>query len=222
VPLPANREVQCRLEDSIQSRCGWWSARFHLHWDDGEEPDLSLDLLIADQVIRPMLLQMGEQVVYWRFHRRARRDSSGHQFTLHFFSSREVAQKIFSKLRENQVLNQLLACEVIERIRFDTTETESLRPFHSLNDKRWSEPMQQSWIWFAQGVSATWLQIVTEFRMSEGGLPQDVQEMRVFYQAISDRVLKLWKHEGKVAFLHHLNALFGYGPVEVDGEEQTF
>jgi len=42
--------------------------------------------------------------------------------------------------------------------------------------------------------------------------------MRAFYREISQEVEATWRNEGGHAFLHHLNALFGYGPVNLPGK----
>ena len=62
----------------------WWYVRFRLVWPDEEEPDWSLDALIAHQIVAPVLEQYDDQIQLWRFHRRAARDSSGHQFSFIF------------------------------------------------------------------------------------------------------------------------------------------
>jgi hypothetical protein len=42
-----------------------------------------------------------------------------------------------------------------------------------------------------------------EGQASQGGLED-------FYRVVNERLVELWRDEGGHAFIHHLNALFGY------------
>ena len=54
----------------------WWKCQFIINWPAGNEPDWAVDHLLAHAVVSPALSQYAENIPYWRFHRRAARDSS--------------------------------------------------------------------------------------------------------------------------------------------------
>ena len=42
---------------------------------------------------------------------------------------------------------------------------------------------------------------------------KNMKAMVAFYQEVNTTLSELWRKEGRHAFLHHLNALFGYEPL---------
>jgi hypothetical protein len=50
---------------------GWWQARFHILWGPDETPSWNVDLILAHQIVLPVLQQHQDAIVLWRFHRRA-------------------------------------------------------------------------------------------------------------------------------------------------------
>jgi hypothetical protein len=55
---------------------GWWQARFHILWGPDETPSWNVDLILAHQIVLPVLQQHQDAIVLWRFHRRAARGTS--------------------------------------------------------------------------------------------------------------------------------------------------
>jgi hypothetical protein len=43
----------------------------------------------------------------------------------------------------------------------------------------------------------------------------DIEALLAFYRQIDEKIVTTWEEEGGHAFLHHLNALFGYGDVAI-------
>jgi hypothetical protein len=53
--------------------------------------------------------------------------------------------------------------------------------------------------------------------------PQSLQDYLAFYKEVEESVTEAWKKEGRHAYLHHLNAMFGYEPLRgSDGSEMKF
>ena len=49
----------------------WWRVKFRLLWPEGEDLDFSYHLLIADQILAPVLEKNKAGITLWRVHRRA-------------------------------------------------------------------------------------------------------------------------------------------------------
>ena len=62
-----------------------------------------------------------------------------------------------------------------------------------------------------------WLSLIGEIaeQVWDGERPSSMERIRVFYEQINESVIRSWQEEGRHAFLHHLNAIFGYKPLVV-------
>ncbi len=200
------------------SDLGWWYASFHINWPQDEDPSLDTDLLIAHGIISPVLNQYKKDILLWRFHRRAARDEAGHQFSFIFYSTTANARKIYASIHSSTVLDQLQAEGVILGVVLDDTNTIVRPGIEGTSDRHWSLPLQKAWPYFIMGVSQTWLDLISQYAEDGRIKPLSPAEMRAFYREIGQEVEATWKNEGGHAFLHHLNALFGYGPVNLPGK----
>ena len=200
---------------------GWWYASFRINWPQGEEdPSLDTDLLIAHRIISPVLNQYKKEILLWRFHRRAARDEAGHRFSFIFYSTAANARKIYAAIDSSNVLKQLKAEGVILGVTLDNTNAIARPGLEATSDRNWSLPLQKAWPYFIMGVSQTWLDLISQYAEDGRRKPLTTAEMRAFYREISQEVEAAWKKEGGHAFLHHLNALFGYGPVNLPGKTE--
>ena len=61
-----------------------------------------------------------------------------------------------------------------------------------------------------------WLKLIEEVG-AEDPQPEysDMAAVIDYYRTVNDRVNTLWREEGQHAYLHHLNALFGYQPLVI-------
>ncbi len=196
----------------------WWYASFKINWPQDEEPALDTDLLIAHRIISPVLDRYRKDIVLWRFHRRAARDEAGHRFSFIFYTTAATARKIYAAIDSSAVLDQMRADGVILKVLFDDTNVNQRPGIESTSDRNWSVPLQKAWPYFIMGVSQTWLDLISQYADDGRSKPASPAEMRAFYREIGQEVEATWKNEGGHAFLHHLNALFGYGPVNVRGK----
>jgi hypothetical protein len=64
------------------------------------------------------------------------------------------------------------------------------------------------------GVSEMWLHMIQEIvELNPPEVkPQSLQDYLAFYKEVEESVTEAWKKEGRHAYLHHLNAMFGYEP----------
>ena len=194
---------------------GWWYESFKIAWPQGKDPAWSMDLLIAHQVVLPVLNRYRKDILLWRFHRRAVRDNLGHQFSFIFYTTAPEARKIYAALASNPVLQRLQAKGLVERVITDDTNKISRPDIEDTSDRSWSVPLQKAWPSFIMGVSQTWLELITQYVESAGQKPGSMTDMVAFYRKIGQKVDTTWRNEGGHAFLHHLNAVFGYAPLNV-------
>ncbi|UCF91491.1 MAG: hypothetical protein JSW39_24995 [Desulfobacterales bacterium] len=196
---------------------GWWYARFRMKWPPDAEPAWYLDVLLAHRVVSPVLHRHQKDILLWRFHRRAARDVSGHQFSFIFYASREKARQIYHGLQSSALLQAMQAGGTIIEAVYDDLRTLARPQIQDTSDRNWSSPIQKTWPFFIMGVSQMWLNLIEEIA---GPTPEDEAhpppaQLEAFYRQVQTTLIATWQTEGRHAFLHHLNALFGYEPVIV-------
>ncbi len=205
------QQILSEQPKTLSTNKNWWYARFLINWPEDKSPNWHIDVLLADKVIRPVLLQNRAQIKLWRFHRRAGR-KWGHIFSFIFYAEPKVAKRIYQDIGENTVLFELLDDGVVERY---TTEdlTNLKRPnIEDTSDKHWNKIIQKSWPYYIMGVSEMWLDMIDLLVTFNNEKQEPLQE---HYLHIHEAITKLWENEGGHAFLHHLNALFAYQPVAI-------
>jgi uncharacterized protein YceK len=200
-------------EAAETAKNAWWYASFQIHWPRDQEPSLNTDLLIAHMIISPVLDRYRQDLVLWRFHRRAAPDEAGHRFSFIFYTSAANARRIYAAIDSSPVLDRLKAGGVIEKVSFDDTGAPKRLGVESVSDGHWSFPLQKAWPYFIMGASQTWLDLIDQYAGEEGKKAASTAELQAVYDRVGKEVEGTWQREGAHAFLHHLNALFGYGPI---------
>jgi len=201
----------------IASSAGWWSARFRMYWPPEEEPFWHTDLLIAHKIVAPVFLQYKDRIYLWRFHRRATRDGAGHQFSFIFYASAQTAYQVFDTLRSNALLTEMAYTgRVIEEV-YDNPDRITKPRIKDTSDPNWPSLIQKSWPYYIKGVSQMWLNLITETvaNMPTPDAPLSIDEYEELYKEVNATITSLWENNGRHAFLHHLNALFGYKPIVI-------
>ena len=191
----------------------WWYASFRVNWPQDRDPSFNTDLLIAHMIISPVLDRHRQDIVLWRFHRRAAPDEAGHRFSFIFFTTAANARKIYDEIDSSAVLDRIRADGVIVKVVFDDTCAVRRTGIEATSDRHWSAPLQTAWPYFIMGVSQTWLDLAAEYAGDGCRESASTAEMLAFYDEVGKKIDATWKNEAGHAFLHHLNALFGYGPV---------
>jgi hypothetical protein len=208
-------EVKSVAPDELPAGNGWWRVRFRMTWPPDTDPIWHMDLYLAHQVIMPILAKYKDDIPLWRFHRRSNRDQEGRRFTFWFYSAAVTAQEIFDGLRLDPIVNNCLSAGVIDAVKYDNP-TKNIRPnIEDASDKKWPVSIQKTWPYYITGVSQMWLNLVAEVANQnlKEDRPESVEEIKQFYSQVSENVTGLWQKEGRHAFLHHLNAVFGYEPL---------
>jgi hypothetical protein len=196
----------------------WWRCNFKNYWPVNERPDFVIDLLLAHAVLSPILVEHINEIPYWRFHRRAARDQTGHQFSLLFYSKPEVAAAVFAEISKSEILIRANASHLVEKVIMDDPNNPIFSNLAATSDHHWSPYLQRNWPSFIMGVSSLWLGLIED---SFQGTPEDFADIHNLldkYREIDELITETWKREGQHALLHHLNAVFGYKPLVISKE----
>lgn len=192
---------------------GWWYASFQITWPQDEEPAWHNDLIIAHRIVAPVLDRYRNDIPLWRFHRRAVRDPAGHQFSFIFYSTSETARKVYAEIDAAPLLQEMKSAGLIAQTTYDDTTTIARPGMDGTSDPNWSRPVRNSWPYFIMGVSQLWLDLIGQFADDGRPKPSSLDQLEASYLEIDKEVRQTWAKEGGHAFLHHLNAAFGYSPV---------
>ena len=212
---PAKSAEPVAPPPEIASAEGWWFARFQLQWPEEEPVSWHWDLLIAHKIMAPAMEQSKGSIRLWRFHRRAARDQAGHQFSFIFYASAETAYQIFDALRSNALLAEMKSAGVIIADIYDHPDKIGKPRINDTSDANWPSALQKSWPYYIMGVSQMWLNLITEtvMDMPQPSAALSLDENEQLYKEVNAIITSLWEINGRHAFLHHLNAMFGYKPI---------
>ncbi len=214
---PSEEAIAVRMEQPVR---GWWYASFQANWPEGAEPEWHLDPLLAVEVIGPVLEQHREVISLWRLHRRAARDAAGHRLSLIFYCTPAAARRVYADIRRSEILEDLESTGKIVSVHFDRTERVSKPGIGDTSDPNWSPTIQNTWPYFIMGVSRTWLELSREFAREEyPEPPKGIAELEMLHRRVNAKLTTRWQEEGGHAFLHHLNAVFGYQPLLINQRE---
>jgi hypothetical protein len=191
---------------------GWRVVCFHLAWQRKQEPDWSIGTQIAGEVIAPALALLHPQIRAWRFHRRATDDATGHTFSFMIYSSAQTAVKIYAHIKDSVTTQQLQKSGQITRVDYDPPDKNPKPEIKDTSDPAWPVAIQKTWPTFIMGASQMWLDLVLQLKV---GQANNIADQRAAYQAIDRQITQLWAEHGQHAWLHHLNALYGYSPIDI-------
>ncbi len=193
----------------------WWYLRFRMEWPEGEPPAWHTDLMLADLVVRPVLERRQADIALWRFHRRAARDAAGHQFSFIFYASPATARSVFEDVSSSPALGLARAAGRVTAVLQDDPLHPSRPAPADTSDPAWSAALRSAWPDYLMGASRMWLALVSQHAAPPPASPASFEEMDAAYARADAAVTVVWRDEGRHAFLHHLNALFGYEPLQM-------
>ena len=212
-PQPIATEIE--LE-----QLAWWRLRFKLNWPEEESPDLSGHLLLAEQVLLPLLVEHQEELRLWRFHRRAGRDDSGNQFSLIFLADPLTAERINEQVSADAFTVWLQSAGMLERTRFGRDGKGDTARFEETSDRAWPEEIQESWPWFIMGASQAWLMHLQAISNEQGlSDSMDYESLIEHYADVASVMNAQWRDNAQHAYFHHLSAIYGYQPVKLRSAE---
>lgn len=192
----------------------WWNAHFYIDWPVGSEPAWHLDAMLAKEVLAPVLFAERPNIALWRFHRRAVRDGSGHNFSFIFYAPADSARRLYSAIGQQPVLADLQRRRRVLRVALDDPAHPGSSAVEATSDTHWPLLLQRSWPHYIMGVSAMWLDLLDQLVAKRRSAIRD----ETLYHEVQDELTALWADWGQHAMLHHLSALFAYQPVLIDRE----
>jgi len=199
----------------------WWHVDYRVQWPENTEPELYIDLLLADAIIEPILLMHRDSITYWRFHRRAVRDEAGHQFSFIFYADKNTAHSVYQQVNHNKITKKMLDMNILQKIITDDPDKNTLTKINATSDKRWPDTLQNAWPAYIMGVSSTWLQLINE-EIKDEKPGNNINNLLYKYKQADAAISRLWYEQGQHAFLHHLDAIFGYKPLLINKESLQF
>jgi hypothetical protein len=205
-----SQSVSYPLENQHMVNPAWRSCFFKIHWPEDSDLKFELDLLLAHRIVAPVLKQYGDSLYRWRFHRRANRDDAGHQFSFIFYSGADVAAQISQQINQSRIKQRLIDEDILETTRCTSSDDVKQKQIGDTSDGSWPESVQRHWPTYIMGVSMTWLSLVDDVVPQSVNDEMDIDSMIVAYGDAEEQVNELWAEYGQHAFLHHLNAVFGY------------
>ena len=209
------REIKPIKPDVLPAGNGWWRARFRLNWPPNTDPVWHMDLYLAHQIILPVLQAHQNDIQLWRFHRRAARDGAGRQFSFFFYAAPRTARNIFETLQSDPIVGNMKLAGVIVASVYDDPAKLTRPEIEDTSDKNWPISIQKAWPYYIMGVSQMWLSLIAQVADDnlKGDPPASIKEIQAFYKQVDETVTDLWQKQGRHAFMHHLNAVFGYEPL---------
>jgi hypothetical protein len=195
----------------------WQRVRFRLHWDRASAPRWHADALLAHRVVGPVMDRERATLRLWRFHRRAADDAAGHAFSTLTYAAPATNARICLSFQSDPLVTQMIRSGLLDRVECEGFGAEKGQMVEATSDPRWSPELQRSWPYFIMGASEAWLRLIDEHarRTLRAGEPVQLGQALDLYEGIDRAVTRTWQQEGRHAFLHHLNALFGYAPIDV-------
>lgn len=141
-----------------------------------------------------------------------------HRFMFKFYGLEDTSEEIKARIEAHQSIGDL---ETYEKLRLDGFVTKGTR-IRDDCDGTWPDEMKSIWPYYICGASKAWLKLVeniTNRRKDIGSPPKTYPELIALYKEASTRADKIWAKHGGHAMLHHLFAVFGYKPVDLETQE---
>jgi hypothetical protein len=209
-------------EDMVSNEeMSWWAYRFRIRWpEEDAAPDFVVDLMLAHEVIKPVLVNKSDKLLWWRFHRRAGREKPGHQFSFLFYSDRNTATEIINEINNNALLGLIKESGLIKKTVSSSTAKVLKPEIEAYSDSSWSPEVQRAWPSYIMGVSSFWLSLIDEIKTEQekagkSDLTGDinVDSLLMGYRKVDERITEIWQKEGQHVLFHHSSAVFGYKPM---------
>ena len=205
------------MDGILRNNEGWWYARFRIKWpEEDKSPNWHIDLLLARELIAPVLSRNAAAIPLWRFHRRAARDGEGHQFSFIFYASKKTAQKIYTSIGSLPLLKKMARAGIVEYLTENTARIIRPNPGDT-SDSHWPAMIMKTWPYYIMGVCRMWLNLIDEIVQNEPAIQKSfsLNKLLSHYEKVNKAMNSVWQEHGGHAFLHHLNAIFGYESVLV-------
>lgn len=190
----------------------WWRYAVQMTWPEGSSPNWYMDDLLADQLFAPVIHEYAQQLPLWRFHRRAARDDAGHRFTFLFYCDTTLASQVMASIDKRYAYLEGIGLKGINAVKKFDISNPPKPGIAASSDPSWGIEIQETWPYFVKGVSENWLRFIQSFSgpiLQRQEMP-NFEALSVLYQNVEKTIDEAWKFQGAHAYLHHLNAIFGF------------
>jgi hypothetical protein len=187
----------------------WHSCRFAVHWPEKEPPAMHVDLFLARDIVKPVLESHGPRIPLWRFHRRAVRDAAGHRFSFIYFTDPRTQASLVYDLQNSVAFKQAGSHNIIDSLSCSDVDYWAGSDIGATADPRWSEPVRDNWPHYIMGVSKLWLGLIDDLA-TDSSKHGSLAETLDHYRHVDNTLIGIWHEQGEHAFLHHMDAIFGY------------
>lgn len=187
----------------------WQSCRFAVHWPEKEPPAMHVDLFLARDIVKPVLESHGTRIPLWRFHRRAVRDAAGHRFSFIYYTDPRTKSVLVNDLQNSVLIKKAVSQNIVDSLSCHDVDYWAGNDIGATADPRWSEPVRDNWPHYIMGVSKLWLGLIDDL-VKDGSKHGSLAETLDHYRQVDNTLTGIWHEQGEHAFLHHLDAIFGY------------
>lgn len=198
------------MKSKLQKKA-WWSFNFTMPHEE-DPPDLSMDVMLAHAVVKPVLDEYQEKINLWRFHRRSADDIYRHKFAFIFYCKKDLAKRIVANFESDLVLKSIVLKKLVEDTFPSKIEDSDIdEEIRDTADPNWPVPIKRSWPYFAMGLSQAWLDLIDSITFGKIALDLTNPEKTYNrYKDVDEEVTKIWQTQGQHIFFHHVSAMFGY------------
>lgn len=184
--------------------------------------DTWIDLFLLGEVIGPAIDAYVGPHFRWLVHRRWSADGKdGHRLKLSCYCSDPNAQNIDAVILNCRAFRELFE-PVFSKLSAHREKSYTFQASDAAferGERHWPHEIRVPWTTFVCGVSCSYLQMLR--RIKEMLLTFEVQfdvgnpdSVANFYTVAEQYITAYWQKFGHTAYLHHLNAIFGHGPVD--------
>ena len=191
----------------------WYRINFKIKWDRKPPANFHIDLMIIDLLINPAVNKFKEKFGdnLWTFHRAAAsNDPDGHTLLFNFYTEPKTAEKVFEFIKSNgnySLIKKYL--ELDPKLTITGTEKNSFKKETISDVDNWPLEIQKSWPYYIKGSCEMFLIFIEEVK-NNNNFQYKREEAEKFYVKIQNAISEKWFKYGSHAFLHHLDAIFGY------------
>ena len=206
----------------------WWAVLFWVPVPEDGQLHFWMNVLLLHLVVAPVLREHLDQVSLYRFHCVHHQEKNkGHEWTFRFYANKKTASTIFRNIKANKIIARLKAKGVLGDVDYDDLRFRRYPEIKDRSDEKWHLFVQETWPYYAKGVSECWWGLVDRFveaikRELEGQIDLgDLEQLLQFYQMVHSNIANQWQNNGQHIFIHHLHAIIGWEPVENSSKLET-
>jgi hypothetical protein len=203
----------------------WYDLSFDLKMlsDSAEyiamhHPDSPLHLLIANEILRPVIESPDGEPWLWKFLRMSDPETGIHTFTFSFYGPQKLCSELIGHVYADETYRELKEQGYLELAgQEDLAIIRRGAEIKDIGDDSWPEEIRQVWPYYMHGVSRTWLKMAETCAESlRARMPHNTFDEKVnFYNHVKRLVTERWIRYGWASMLNPLNGMFGHKYIDM-------